>query len=260
MHKSRSLLKSSFYRRKLGEKLEASRRKLWRIVHTRTCIILTVFSLLLSFCGSVDADYVMPTPPKEIVITETCISIALTTPANTIFINVTEYAAYQIVKNVTVEFLEPVTYIGFTIEVLSDSPNYEDLPRNKTVFQRYNDTILQYYTIRFLTEPADKITNVTMVFAIEKVVAQERDGEVTLVLYRYDGRNMEEFSAEKFGEDDVFLYFRTTTEGSAYIAITRVLIPAPWWAVVIIIAIIALMAVVGIYLYRRFNLVNLKKW
>jgi membrane protein YdbS with pleckstrin-like domain len=33
----------------------------------------------------------------------------------------------------------------------------------------------------------------------------------------------------------------------------------PWWSVVVIIAIIALMAVIGIYIYRRFRLANHKK-
>jgi len=218
--------------------------------------MLTVFSLLFSFCGLVGADYVMPAPPQEMVVTETNISVSLPTPARTVFINVTEYDAWQIVKNVTVEFREPVTYVGFALEVLSDIPNYEDLPGNKTVFQQYNETVLQYYTIRLLTEPAYKITNVMMVFAVEKAAAQER--EVTLVLYQYDGRNMEECPADKF-EDDAFSYFKTTTEWSAYIAITRVLTPTPWWFVVVMIAIIALTAVIGIYFYRRFKLANLRK-
>jgi len=263
MSKRFSLFKFSSHRRKLCEKIKTHNRKPWRIAYIRTCTMLTVFSLLLSFCGSVGADYVMPAPPQKIVITETHISTSLTIPANTVFINVTEYDAWQIVKNITVEFREPVTYVGFALEVLRDRPNYEDLPRNRTVFQQYNETILQYYTIRFLTDYADKITNVTMIFAIEKAAVQERDEEVILVLYRYDGRNLEEFPAEKFKEDDAFLYFKTTTEGSSYIAITRVLMPEPWWSGELMIAIIALMAVItaviGIYVYRRFKLANLRK-
>jgi len=258
MLKSHDLSKFSLHRRKLSEKLEADSRKPWRIAYTRIFIILTVFSLLLSFCGSAGADYVMPAPPQEMVVTETSISVSLTTPARTVFINVTEFDAYQIVKNVTVEFREPVTYVGFVLEVLSDIPNYEDLPGNKTVFQQYNETVLQYYTIRLLTESADEITNVEMVFAVEKTAPQERD-EVTLVLYQYDGRNMEECPAEKFEEDDASLYFKTTTERSSYIAITRVLPPTPWWHVVAIIAMIALTAVIGIYVYRWFKLATLRK-
>jgi hypothetical protein len=70
---------------------------------------------------------------------------------------------------------------------------------------------------------------------------------------------MEECPAEKFEEDDAFLYFKTTTERSSYIAITRVLTPTPWWFVVVIIAMIALIAVIGMYIYRRFKLATLRK-
>ncbi len=258
MLKSYSSSKSSLHRRKLSEKLEVHSRKPWHIAYTRTFIILTVFSLLLSFCGSVDADYIMPTPPEKMVVTETIISVSLTSPARTVFINVTEYDAWQIVKNVTVEFREPVTYVGFALEVLSDIPNYEDLPGNKTVIQQYNETVIQYYTIRLLTESTDEITNVEMVFAVEKAASQEGN-EVTLVLYQYDGRNMEECQAEKFEEDDASSYFKTTTERSSYIAITRVLPPTPWWYIVAIIAMIALTVVIGIYVYRGFRLANLRE-
>jgi PGF-pre-PGF domain-containing protein len=259
MPKRHNHFKSSSYRRKICEKIKTNNRKPRLIPFIRTCVFFTVISLLLSSCASVGADYVMPTPPQEIVITETHISVSLTTPTNTVFINVTEYDTEQIVKNITVEFREPVTYIGFTIEVLSDNPNYEDLPRNETSFQRYNETILQYYTLRFLTQAADKITNVTMSFAIDKDAAPKKGEGVTLVLYRYDGRKMEECPAEKFEEDNAFSYFNTTTTGSAFIAITRVVPPEPWWSVGVIIAIIMLLAVLCIYVCWRFKLANRRK-
>jgi hypothetical protein len=113
--------------------------------------------------------------------------------------------------------------------------------------------------LRFLMKPTDEITNVAMVFAVEKNATQEQDEEITLTLYRYNGRKMEEVPAEKFEEDDAFLYFKTTTAGSAYVAITRVITPTLWWPVVVIIAVAALMATIGIYVYRRFKLANLKK-
>ena len=259
MPKSYSISKSSLHRRKLCEKLEADSRKTWLTAYTRTFISLTVVSLLLSVCGSVGADYVMPAPPQEMVVTENSISISLTTPARTVFINVTEYDACQIVKNVTVEFREPVTYVGFALEVLSDIPNYEDLPGNKTVFQQYNETVIQYYTIRLLTESTDEITNVEMVFAVEKAAVQERDEEITLTLYQYNGIKLEEVPAEKFEEDDSFSYFNTTATGSAYVAVTRVLTPTLWWPVVVVIAVAVLMVVIGILIYRRFKLANPRK-
>ena len=232
------------------KKIKSNNRKPRRIANTRTWIVLAVFSLLLPFYGLVGADYVMPAPPQKIVTTETSISVSLTTPTRTVFINVTEYDARQIVKNVTVEFLEPVTYVGFALEVLSDRPFYTGIPRNETV--------LQYYIIRFLTDFADEITNVTMFFAIEKAASQEKNENVTLMLYRYDGRKNEEILVEKT-EDDTFSYFKTTTEGSAYIAITRAIVPTFWWPVVVIIALAALITVIGICDYRRFRLTKLRK-
>lgn len=252
MPKSRSLFKSSSYRRKLGEKIKPTNRQPCRIMCARTCIVFTVFSLLLSLCGPVGADRFLPVLPQHIVIEETCVSVSLTTPARTVFINVTDYDAQQIVKNITVDFREPVTYVSFALDVLGDKPPYEGIPSNETV--------LQYYTIRFLTEIADKIRSVTMVFAVEKATAQESDvEEVTLVLYQYEGGKIEECPPEKFEEDDAFLYFKTTSEGSSYVAVTRGLMPTPWWLVVVIIAMAVLIAVIGIWAYRRGKLANLTK-
>ena len=243
-------LKFSSHRQKLGEKIKPNNRQPCRIMCARTCIVFTVFSLLLSLCGPVGADRFLPVLPQHIVIEETCISVSLTTPTSTVFINVTDYDAQQIVKNITVEFREPVAYVSFALDVLRDRPPYAGLPSNKTV--------LQYYTIRFLTEIADKIRSVTMVFAIEKAAAQESD-EVTLVLYQYDGGKTEERPAEKFEEDDAFVYFKTETEWSSYVAVTRAVTPTPWWLVVVIIATVVLVTVIGICAYRRGKLANLTK-
>ncbi len=259
MPKSCSLFKSSSYRQKQGEKLETGNRKPRRIMCTRTCVVFIVFSLLLS-CGLVGADYVMLPPPQEIVITETNISVSSTTPTYAVFINVTEYDARQIVKNITVEFREPVTHFGFAIDLLNDRPTYTAMPRNETVREYSNETVRAYYLLRFLMKPTDEITNVAMVFAVEKKAAQKQDEEITLTLYQYNGRKMEEVTAEKFEEDDAFLYFKTTAAGSAYVAITRVLTPTMlWWPVVVIIVMAALMVAIGIYVYRRFKLANLRK-
>jgi PGF-pre-PGF domain-containing protein len=258
MRKSYSL-KPSLHRLKLCEKLETGNRKPWHIAYTRTCVILTVFSLLLSLCGLAGADYVMFPPPQEIIITETEISVSLTTPARAVFIDVTEYDSCQIVKNLTVEFREPVTHVGFAIEILNDRPTYAGMPSNETVHQYSNETVRQYALIRFLTAQTDEITNVTMVFAVEKAAVQERDEEITLTLYQYNGIKLEKVPAEKFEEDDSFLYFNTTATGSAYVAVTRVLTPTLWWPVVVIIAIAVVMLVIGIFVYRRFKLANPRK-
>jgi PGF-pre-PGF domain-containing protein len=252
MPKSCSLFKSSSYRQKLGEKTKTDSRKSWRIMCTRTCIGFTVFSLLLSLCGPVGADSFPPAPSQHIVVEETCVSVSLTTPASTVFINVTEYDAKQIVKNVTIEFCEPVSYVSFTLKVLSKRPSYVDALDNSTV--------LQYYAIAFSTGVTDEIANVKMDFAIEKAAEQKRDvDEETLVLYRYDGEKMQECSTEKVEEDNAFLYFKTITEGSSYVAVTGGIMSSPWWFAVVILVAVALITVTGIYGYRRFKLAKLRK-
>lgn len=233
-------------------------KKPWRIICTRILIIFSVFSFLLSLCGLVAADYVMLPPPQDIVVKETNITVSLTNSTRTVFINVTEYDARQIVKNITVEFCEPVTYFGFAIELLNDRPTYAAMPRNETVREYSNETVRAYYLLRFLMKPTDKIRNATMVFAVEKNATQKQDEKITLTLYRYNGTKMEEVTTEKF-EDDAFLYFKTATVGSAYVAITRVLTPKLWWPLVLTIAMAALVSAMGIYVYRRFKSANLKK-
>jgi PGF-pre-PGF domain-containing protein len=260
MPKSCRLFKSFSHRRKLAGKLGMGNGKPWRVMRIRIYIVFTVFSLLLSCCGLVGADYVMLPPPQDVVITVTSISMSSTTPTRTFFINVTEYDAQQIVQNITVEFRKPVTYFGFEIDLLNDRPTYAAMPRNVTVREYSNETVRAYYLLRFLIKPTDEITNVAMVLAVEKNATQKQDEEITLTLYRYNGRKMEEAPAEKFEEDDSFSYFKTTAAGSAYVAITRALTPTMlWWPVVVIIAIAALMAALGIYVYRRFKLGNLRK-
>lgn len=251
MPKSRSLSKSSSYMRKLGKKIRRDNRETCRNLRYRACLFFAVFSLLLTLLEPVGADWFLSVPPQDIVVEETCIYVSSTNPANSVFINVTEYDAQQIVKNITLEFCEPVAYVSFVLDVLSEKPPYADIP--------HNETVRQYYTINFLNDLANKIINVTMIFAIEKVAAQERNVEVTLVLYRYNGGKMKEYPAEKFAEDDAFWYFKTVTEGTSYIAVTRAIMPTPWWFAGVIIATVALMAVIGIYIYKRFKLAHLRK-
>ena len=247
-------LKSYSHRRKLCARLKTGNRKPWGIACTRACIVFTMFSILLSLCGSVGADSFPPSPARHIIVEETCISVSLTTPARTVFINVTEYYSKQIytrqiVKNVTIEFFEPVTYVSFKLQVLSKRPSY--------VGALDNSTVLQYYAITFLT---GAIKNVEMDFAIEKDDEQKSDvnGE-TLVLYQYNGEKMEECPTEKIEEDDASLYFKTNTEGTSYVAVTGGVASSPSWLTVIIIAAVALIIVIGIYGYKKPKLTNLRK-
>ena len=251
MPKRCSLFKSSYWRRKIGEKPKTNKRKPRRIIWAKILVFFTVFSLLLSICGPVVVNCFLPEPPQDIVVEETCISTSLTTPASAFFINVTEYNAQQIVKNITAELSEPISYVSFTLNVLGDKPAYMSALSNATV--------LQYYTIRFLPESTDKIANFTMFFAIEKAPAQEKGEEVTLMLYRYNRGKIEECPTEKVGEDDTFSYFETKTEGSSYIVVTGAIMPAPWWiALIVLIVVLSMVAIITI-VYRRFKLAKLRK-
>ena len=221
---------------------------------TRTCIISAVFALLLSLCVPVGASSFPPTPSQHIVVEETCIYVSLTTPVSTVFINVTEYDAKQIVKNVTVEFHEPVVDVSFSFKVLSKRPSY--------LGALDNSTVLKYYAIMFSAGATDEIANVKMDFAIEKGSEQKRGtDEETLLLYRYNGETMEEYAKEKAkGKNDDFLYFRTETEGSSsYVVVTGGITSSPWWFAVVIIVVAALITLIGIYGYKKFKLTNLRK-
>jgi PGF-pre-PGF domain-containing protein len=245
IHRRCSLFKSSSYGRKIEEKSKINIKQTWRIT-------FVVFLLLLSLCGKAGADSFPPAPPQQTVVEETSIHVSSTTPASTVFINVTKYDAKQIVKNITLEFREPVTYVSFTLKTLSETPSYVDALNNSTV--------LQYYTLTFLKELTDKIANVEMDFAIEKDNGQKNAAnEETLVLYQYNGEKMKEWPTEKVAEDDAFLYFRTKTEGASYLIVTGGLAPLPSWFAVFVLAFAALIVVIVVYGYRRFKLTHLRE-
>jgi PGF-pre-PGF domain-containing protein len=153
------------------------------------------------------------------------------------------------VKNITIEFLEPTTYVSFTLKVLWKRPSY--------MGSLDNSTVLKYYAITFSTGETDEVANVKMDFAIKKDVEQTTSfSEESLVLYRFDGEKMQECPTEKVGEDDAFLYFKTNTEGSSYVVATGGIISL-WWFAVAIIAVVALITVTVIYGYRRSKLAKL---
>jgi PGF-pre-PGF domain-containing protein len=242
-------------KQKLFEKLESNIGNPWGVTVTRTCVIFAMFALLLSLFGSTGADSFPPTPSKHIVVDETCISVSLTIPARIVFINVTEYDAKQIVKNVTLEFSEPITFVRFNWKVLSKRPSYLDALDSSA--------FLQYHAITFSTDNTAEPTNVKMDFGIEKDSGYIRDTEEeTLLLYRYNGEKMEECAMEKVKEEnDDFLYFKTEIEGSSsYVIVTRGIALSSWWFDVVLISlVVALITGIGIYGYRRYKLANLKK-
>jgi PGF-pre-PGF domain-containing protein len=250
MLKSLSLFKFFSYRCNLGEKFSPSNRNPWHNTR-RAFTVIIVFSFLLSLCGSACADNFPPAPPSSNIVKETWVSESLIAPATAVCINITEYDVQQMVKNITIEFREPVTYISFVIDVLKDKPFVANAPSAVPV--------IQYYSIRFLTELADKITNVTIVFTIKKAVIESKNiEEGTILHYQYDGSKFEMCPTKKVGEDETFFYFTTETKASPYFAIAGAAVINPWWFAIVTIAAISLFTVIGIRVYRRRKLTHLQ--
>jgi PGF-pre-PGF domain-containing protein len=236
----------SFHTGKLNEEKVSSRKSLRRS-HNKAVTILVFLLFLASFCGSAGADYFSPAPPSSNTVNQTYVSVALTTPATKVHINVTEYDAQQMVKNMTIDFSEPINYIGLVIDVLKDKPLIVNEPNT--------GPIIQYYDIRYLTELEDKVTKVTMVFAVEKAALQNMSVEEdSLLLYQYNGNKFVVCPIQKVAENKTYLFFKTETTGHPLFAITGGTVPSPWWSSILPIAIITLLAIIGIYVYKSLRL------
>ena len=217
----------------------------------KTWAFLGLILILLLSCGFTygDGDYFQPAPPSNIIKKETNVSVSLTIPSSAFYINITEYDAEHMIRNVTVEFSEPITYLSFVIDVLTEKPYYVAAPNTVPV--------IQYYSIRFLTDLAGKIENITIVFSIEKNETKAADFEqVNILHYQYDGSKFQMCPIEKVDEDNAFLYFRTVVEGPNYFVVTGTVAPTPWWLVPAAIAVVALFAVAGVLVYRKTKLAN----
>lgn len=217
---------------------------------SKTGIVLALLIISLSFFGYTKADYFSPAPPAKNLINQTFVSVALTTPATTVYINVTEYDAQQMVKNITIDFSEPITYVGLVIDVLKDKPLIINAP--KTI------PIIQYYDIRYLTRIEDSITNVTIAFALERATLQNMSiEENTLLHYQYNGSEFDPCLTRKIGENKTHLFIETETKVSPCFVITGSTIPAPLWSYIVPIVAATFLAIVGVYVIRRYRLNHL---
>ncbi|MEM3378483.1 MAG: PGF-pre-PGF domain-containing protein [Candidatus Bathyarchaeia archaeon] len=217
-------------------------RKLGMQVKSTTAAVI-VLSVLLVLCETASADTFFPQLYQHTIIEETVASEASTTPSNVFFIDFTKYAAQPFVRNMTVELNEPVAYFSCALNVVSEKPFYANIP---------DDDVSRYYTIRFLSETTSKIANVTLFYAIEKDAVYEKAEEATLTLYRYDRSEIYECPIEKIAEDDDFLYFKTTTEGYSFIAFARATATGePWRPTTAVIAIVMLMTLTAVIVYKR---------
>ena len=212
----------------------------------KASIVFALLLISLSFFEYTKADYFSPAPPAGNLINQTFVSIALTTPATTVYVNVTEYDTQQMVKNITIDFREPITYFGLVIDVLKGKPLIMNAP--KTI------PIIQYYDIRYLTELEDKITNVRIAFAIERATLQNISIEENLLHYQYNGSKFDLCSTKKVDENKTHLFFETETIVSPCFAITGAAVPVPWWTFLVPIVVATILVIVGVYVIRRYRL------
>jgi PGF-pre-PGF domain-containing protein len=247
MHEKSSRPSKCSSRGKLNGDARRNIKKQPRITYGNVGIILAVFLILLFFCGTANADYFPPALPASNIVSQTFVSAALTTPATTIYINVTECDTQQIVKNITLNFQEPISYVSLYIDLLKEKPLIVNAPKTAP--------IIQYFDIRYLTELADKISNVTVVFAVEKATLQNVSAkEDSLLLYQYNGSRFVICPIQKVAENKTCLFFSTETTVYPLFAITGSTVPSPWWSSLLPVAAVPLLAIIAVYFYKRSKL------
>jgi PGF-pre-PGF domain-containing protein len=252
MHRTPNLFTTCLPRGKQNEETEKNSNKESRSRYDKACIVLTLLLISLSFCGYANADYFSPAPPAANLVNQTFVSVALTTPATTVYINVTEYDAQQMVENITIDFREPITYVGLVIDVLKDKPLIVNAP--KTV------PIIQYYDIRYLTGTADKITNVKIGFALERATLQNMSIEENdLLHYQYNESKFDPCLTQKISENKTHLFFETETIVSPCFVIAGARVPDPWWSYIVPIAAATILATAGVYVISRYGLRHSRK-
>ncbi len=247
MHVNSSLPSKWSIRGKLNgdAKTDYKRQKQFR--HVAASIGLAICLISIFVCGPANADYFPPALPASNIANQTLVSAALLRPSTTVYVNVTEYDPQQMVRNITVDFQEPISYVSLYVDLLKDKPLIVHAPKTAP--------IIQYFDIRFLTELADKISNVTVVLAVERATLQNMSvKETSLLLYQYNGSQFSEIHLiEIVAENETYLLFSTETTAYSLFVITGSTAPSPWWFSVLPIASVPFLAIVGIFVYRRYK-------
>ncbi len=207
-------------------------------------LLLTILLVIVSFRSSASADFFSPAPPSSNVVNQTSLSVSLTSPATTVYINVTKYDPQQMVKNITLWFNEPITYVSLVIDMLKEKPLIVGEPSTIPV--------IRYYDIRFLTDLTDKITNITIDFSVERNVLENMSLAGRDILhYQYDGSRFERCQLFEVGEDKTSLFFETETNVSLCFAIAGSKVPVPMWVFILSIIVIAFTALSGMLVYKK---------
>jgi len=164
--------------------------------------------------------------------------------------NVTKYTPQHFLKNITIEFYEPIMFASFIISFLSDKPPNLSAPDNVCV--------LQYYYIRTFVELEDKVVNVTMNFAIDRTIIQNKDvKEESLTVYWSHAEKFQKCRIKKTVNDDFFIYLSASGEKLGYFAVAGTTIFLQ--KIVTITVTVIIVATVIIYLCRKFQLKHVLK-
>ncbi|MEM3612929.1 MAG: PGF-pre-PGF domain-containing protein [Candidatus Bathyarchaeia archaeon] len=189
-------------------------------------------------------------PPPYIVNQNIYVAISSTSPTKTIFINVTKHVPQQFLKNITIEFSEPITTTSFIISLLSDKPPNLCAPSDGCV--------LQYYYIRTYVELKDKVRNVVMNFAIDKITIKSRDvKEEDLTVYRSYGQRFEKCYTRKVVTDNL-IYLSVGADGLGYFAIAGMTFSLHK-IILITVATVVVMAAAVAFIFRKFKLRSIFK-
>ena len=217
----------------------------------KTCAVASMFLISASLLfASADAYNFPPDPPPYIVNKNIHIVISSISPTKTIFMNVTKYTPQHFLKNITIEFYEPIMFASFIISFLSDKPPNLSAPDNVCV--------LQYYYIRTFVELEDKVVNVTMNFAIDRTIIQNKDvKEESLTVYWSHAEKFQKCRIKKTVNDDFFIYLSASGEKLGYFAVAGTTIFLQ--KIVTITVTVIIVATVIIYLCRKFQLKHVLK-
>jgi hypothetical protein len=211
------------------------------------CFAVTMSLILASYVFmSVKAYNFPPDPPPYIVNQNIRVAVSSTLPVKTVFINVTKYAPQQFLKNITIEFCEPITTTtSLIISLLNDKP--------PNLYAPTDICVLQYYYIRTYVELEDKIKNVVMIFAVDKFAIKSRDIEVeALTVYQSFGQELKKCHAEKVITGS-HVYLNVSTSGLKYFAVAGT---ASYFqkTILIIVAATVIITAIVVFIFRKSKL------
>jgi len=217
----------------------------------RTVTVLAVLFVFASATNIALAQYYPPTPPTQIIIRETPITVSYTEPQPVITVDITQFDPEQVVRKITLTLKEPASTASFTIYLLAEKPQEVPEPKDKVA--------LLYFTIRAHEALLENVGSAKITFAIEKTLVRERGiDEKTITLDWLFEDAWQDLPTKKVDEDERFLIFEAESPGLSHFPVTYAVTPflsyvTPflWWIGVIIVIVVAAIVMAEIYPYRR---------